>query len=244
MSTEQVHQNIAELNSLNGQIRRWKIVAAVSCLVITFTGILVLRNSAQRLVDKGPARDQFFAEFSDGLRREVVPQVATLTLSTVDKLMPRVQNEVVKLEIRTPELSEAVTRELELLQQNLPARARKALESTLGRVITEREPKIRAMFPEITDEKVTLMFGNLTDEGQRRFETIGAEIATPFEQSVQEILADLETIRESEAASVAAEPVTWNLAVLCVNLLQDNLQQTAPAEYNKFMKETFQKEAK
>jgi len=238
LSTEAVQQKFAELDALNRQMRHWKIGASIACAVIIITGVMVLRGAAVKLVNKGPQQEQFIAELSSGMQRDVVPVVTTLTMSTLDKLVPSVKTELAKLEARTPELSQKLLQELDLLGKEMPVRINQTLEATMGQVIRDREVKIRAMFPEVTEQTVGLMVKHLSGESQKRLNNIGQDIMNPYADAIQGIFADANQIRELERDAIKDVTVTWEVAVLCANLLHENLKATVPVEYARFVKET------
>ncbi|MCG3150331.1 MAG: hypothetical protein PCFJNLEI_03814 [Verrucomicrobiae bacterium] len=238
MIIEVVQKKFAEIDELNRRLRWWKIGATVSCGVIILTGLFVLRSAALDLINKGPQQEEFVAELAGGFRREVVPEVTTLTMGTLDKLMPVVKTELGQLQARTPELTAKAAQELETLRQEMPARIHETLQESLGKVIAEREAKIRQMFPEMTDAAVARLVANLTRETEARLLNIGSSIMNPYVASMQGIFNDIHLIRELEAETVKNRPVTWEVAVLCANLLQENLREMAPVEYARFMQET------
>jgi hypothetical protein len=235
LSTENTNQKIDQLNELRRHARAWRIGATVASVAVSLIFLMILRSAAERLFQPGPARDEYLAELKIGLQTEVVPQVKTLAVHTVTELTPRVKAEVIRLRERTPELAGALTVELELFQKNLPARAEKVLRVTVEGTIRQREAKIRELYPDLTEQKVGDVVRLLLSEGDKRLSTIAARVSAPYEDVITQIVGDLNHIRDTEQVQVAGGDPAWELAQLCSNMLQDELQRKSPAEYQKFL---------
>ncbi len=235
MSTEITKQKIDELNGLRRQARAWRIGATVASVAVSVVFLLVLREAAERLFQPGPTRDQFVAELKTDMQAEVLPQVKTLAVRTVNDLTPRVKAEVMRMRERTPELAEALAVELELFQKNLPARAENALRATVVDALKSREAKVRELYPELTEQKVGEVVALLMTEGEKRMTSIANRVAAPYEEAIGQLVADLNHIRDTEPVLVAGGDPSWELAQLCANMLQDELQRKSPADYQAFV---------
>jgi hypothetical protein len=234
LSTEITRQKIEELNALRRQARAWRVGAAVASVAVSVMFLLILRSAANRLLEPGPTREVFLSELKTGLQTEVVPQVKTLAVQTVHDLTPRVKAELERLQQRSPELAEALTAELELFQKNLPARAEAVLRRTAGEAIRQREAQVRAMYPDLTEEKVGTIVGLLIAEAEHRLERVAAHVVTPFEEVIQRIVTDLQHIRDTEPVQVAGTEPAWELARFCASLLQEELSRQSPSAYQQF----------
>jgi len=234
LSTDNTRQKIDELSALRRQARAWRVGAMVASVAVSVIFLLVLRSATYRLMEPGPTRDVFLAELKTGMQTEVVPQVKTLAVQTVNELTPRLKDEVERLQARAPELAEALTVELELFQKNLPARAEAALRKTVGEAIRQREAQVRALYPDLTEVKVGAMVGLLTAEAEQRLENIAAHVATPYEEVILQIVEDLNRIRDTEPVSVAGTEPAWELAQFCANMLQAELHRQSPTAYQQF----------
>ena len=202
MSTEITKQKIDELNGLRRQARAWRIGATVASVAVSVVFLLVLREAAERLFQPGPTRDQFVAELKTDMQAEVLPQVKTLAVRTVNDLTPRVKAEVMRMRERTPELAEALAVELELFQKNLPARAENALRATVVDALKSREAKVRELYPELTEQKVGEVVALLMTEGEKRMTSIANRVAAPYEEAIGQLVADLNHIRDTEPVLV------------------------------------------
>ena len=198
----------------------------MACAAISAVFLFVIWSKADRLFTAGPTHDEFVAELKTGLQRDVVPQVKTLTVSTVNELVPRVQVEVVKLQTRVPELTGALNAELTLFQKNVPARIDKALGASFTEVIQERQAKIRQLYPDLTDEAVRTITASLSKEGALRADNVAQHVIEPYTEVMTKLVADLNHIRDTEPTP-DREPA-FELATLCGNMLQDEIRRTVP----------------
>ena len=239
MSVELSKQKIDEVNALRAKARAWRIGAAIASVSVTVVFLLALRTATVRLIEAGPTRDAFVTELQSGLQREVLPQVKGLTVQTLDRLVPSVRAELVKIQARSPEVTAAVAAELELLEKNLPARAEKVLRASFGEVIKSREARVRALYPDLTEEKLAVVTTLLMAESEKRAENIANVVMAPFQMTVTKLAEDIVAIRESELVAADASP-SWELAGLCVSLLQSELERTATPEYRQFLTAAFQ----
>lgn len=246
MNTEVVQKQIAELDSLNREMRAWRIGGSIACMVIIILGVAILRRDAMRLVERGPEQDIFFSSLMSNMQQDVLPRVTSLTMTTMQQLVPSVQAEVRRFEERGPELARLLTREFDLLQKEMPQQAQKTLDATLGKVIAEREAKIKQMFPELTPEKIHNMVVNLSAEGEKRLLSVGESLTAPYSTALREIGNDANKIRALEADTIKNRSLAWEMAILSANLLEENLREMAPEEYKRFHKEetSARKEAK
>jgi hypothetical protein len=226
VTIESTQQRIEELNRLRRQARAWRVGGAVACAAISAVFLFVLWSQADRLFTAGPTHDEFVAELKAGLRRDVVPQVKTLTVHTVNELVPRVQEEVLKLQIRAPELTGALTAELTVFQKNVPARIDKALGASFSDLIRERQAKIRQLYPDLTDENVRTITASLSKEGALRADNVAQRVIEPYTEVMTKLVVDLNHIRDTEPT--LGRDAAWELATLCANMLQDEIRRTVP----------------
>ncbi len=234
MSTDNTKLKIDELSALRRQARAWRIGATVASVAVSVIFLLILRSAANRLFEPGPTRDVFVAELKTGIQTAVVPQVKTLAVRTVHELTPRLKDEVARLQERAPELAEALTVELELFQKNLPARAEAALRTTVGEAIQQREAQVRALYPDLTEEKVGTIVRLLAAEAEQRLDNIAVRVATPYADVITQIVADLNQIRDTEPVQVAGTEPAWELARFCANILHEELNRQSPTAYQQF----------
>jgi len=236
LSQQPTSWNIHQINQLRAQARAWRIGTAVIIFGITGFCLTLLYNAATKLTRAGAERDQFVTEFKNGLATQVAPQAQQLAKRTWSEIVPAVQAEVVKLQSRYPELADGVEHELERLSVNLPVRAEKALRDTVGQMITQREQTIRQLYGDITPEQVQRVQTAFLAEGERRAGSIADFLATPFEDTVHRIMADLDAIEASAGDDVNSAQAAQQLTTLLAQLTEEQLKSTA-ADLNKAIQE-------
>lgn len=224
MQANEVKREIQELESLRSQMRWWRLGTLLVLVVIVVACIATINGAVQGLTKPGPVQDQFVADVSTRLQTTVVPKVQTIAAQTVAQLQPKVEDELAKLNDRVPELAEVSMKELELLEKNLPARGEKVLNATFGEMLKKREPKIREMFPEVTEDKVQTLVANLTEEGQNRIVLAHDRMFSPHLASMNNIFEHMLKIQGSEKISPNADQTNWEMAVLVVDIFHDDLK--------------------
>ena len=96
----------------------------------------------------GPRQELFTNELMSGLqKRYLVPFLQQIAGRTLTETRPRIEEEFVKIGQRTPELTEAATKELTTLQTNLEARGGKVVEATLVPMLERRESQNQGNVP-------------------------------------------------------------------------------------------------
>ncbi len=223
MNAEQVTHDIEELESLRSQTRSWRTAAVLAVIIVIVAVVMTIVNSVKNLALAGPTRDEFVQEFQAGFSADVIPQLRLAASDALGQLAPLVKVEFQKLDLQSPRLIEAAQKELVALQESLPARAENVLESTIGDMLRARESRIRAMYPNLTDEKVALLMDNLLEEGGNRTVKVMDELFKPHQDTFDQILAHLDKIQTAEAANIQDEKPTWDMAILFFDVIKEDL---------------------
>ena len=226
-----IDHKIERLNALRQQIRKWRVGTAIATFAVTGVCLLILQGAAVGLFQKGPAHDEFVAEFKSGLVREVVPQARTITQQTWKELAPKVRTEVVMLELRSPEMAEGVRREVETLQNNLQSRTESVLRDTVVEAVKARQATIQRLYADVTPEKTERIAALLLTEGQRRVGHLTEVVVAPYEQALQKMVADLGRIRETEPVAGNGHPTSDDVAAVLFKLAEEQFDaQSASAK--------------
>lgn len=221
MSTQTIDHKIEQVNASRRQTRNWRIGAAVATLAITGVCLLSLRNAGVALVREGPTHDEFVVEFRNGLTHEVTPQLKTIASRTWKEVVPLVRTEIVKLELRTPEMTEGVRREVETLRNDLESRTDSVLRGTVTESLKQRQATIQKLYADITPEKTEKIKALLLAEGERRVGNLTEVVVTPYEKTLAKIVTDLSTIRETETVAAGNQPTSRELAAVLLQLANE-----------------------
>lgn len=168
MTSEEVKAKIREHESLQKQIKfwRWGTSAAVVAITVSCVGSLV--NQVHDLFQPGPTQTAFANSLTEGLKRDVVPSVTDMAKQALTDSKPEVQSAFTKLNTRVPELTSTSLKQFDILQKELPERGDKALQASFGAMVKRQEPKIRATYPDVTEDKVQALVTNMTQEGENQ----------------------------------------------------------------------------
>jgi len=224
VNVEQVTRDIEKLESLRSQLRSWRTAAALAVVVIVVGSVMIIVNSIKNLAVPGPTREQFVAEFQKGFADDVMPHVRVAAGGALGELAPVVRTEFQKLDLQSPRLTAALHRELKAMQDSLPNRAEKVMESTVGTMLRARESKIRQMYPTLTDEQVSLLMTNLLAEGHVRTVKVMDDFFKPQQDTFDQILAHLDKIEALEADKVKDLKPTWDMAILFFDVFKEDVQ--------------------
>jgi hypothetical protein len=235
VEADRVRREIGELERLQKQILWWRLGTGLFTAAVVIGCVGAINGSVQGLLRPGPRQEAFTTELSAGLQRDVLPSVQNLAGQAITEVRPEVEAEFNRLGERVPELAEASYQQITLLQENLPRRGEKIMGDTFGRMLAEREQKIKAMFPEATEENVKALTVNLSEVAQERAVAVNDKLFSRHMSAMESIVEDMEKIRLAEAASApataiaaanggsAAEP-TWEMAVAVLDVVRDDLK--------------------
>jgi len=225
MQAAEVKKEIQELESLRAQMRWWRFGTMLVLLVIVIVCISMINSSVRGLTDPGTTQDEFVQDVSTKLQETTVPKVQTLAAQTVAQLQPKVRTELGKLNDRVPELAEASMQEFELLQKNLPEKGEKVLNDSFGKMLETREPKIRQMFPDVDEAKVSTLVTNLVEEGHERIQLAHDRMFSQHLNSMNNIFEHILKIQGTEVTNPNEEQSNWEMAVLLVDIFADDLKK-------------------
>lgn len=224
MNSEEIQKQIAELAALRSQAKYWRLGVTLGILTLVLGGVAAIVNACYSLAKEGPKQELFISELTTGLKRDVVPSVERIAKQTVNELKPAIEKELKKLNDRTPELMEKFNKEAMLLQNNLPKRGEKVLNNTFGTMLKKREAKVREMFPDATEQKISALVVNLTDEAENQMHSLTERLFGSHLKAITAVFANLETIQTSEAVNTKDEVPTWEMAVLVFDILREELK--------------------
>jgi hypothetical protein len=122
---------------------------------------------------------------------------------------------------------------LDALKTNMPKKAETVLNQTVGKVVREREAKVRAMYPDLTEEKVSQLLENLVSEAEVRLVKVIDETSRPHQESLEKIIALLDEIHTAEAENVKEDKPTLEMALVFLDLFQIDIGQAVPSEETK-----------
>jgi len=120
--------------------------------------------------------------------------------------------------------------ELNALQNNISTRSEQALNESFSAQLKEREPKIRAMFPNATEEKVQTLIDNMSSVGAERIANANERLFSKHLNAMNGIVASMTTIQDSENVTTKGDKPKWELAIATLDILREDLKSMAPAD--------------
>jgi hypothetical protein len=202
-------------------MRAWRLAVTLVILVMALICVGTLINSVYGLTHPGPRQEQFVTDLSTQLQEGTVPEIQRIGAETLNSV--NFQDEFNKLNARTPELAEATMKELQTLSENLPQRGEKVLNETFGEMIQSREEKIRAQYPDVTEEKVHTLGTNLTEEATERTAHLTQALFNPHLKAMNGIVANIHKIASTEAINPHEVP-TWQMALLIFDVAREDFK--------------------
>lgn len=228
MDSDEVKRQVQELERLRAEIRWWRLGSMLAILLITVVCVATIASAVNGLVREGPRQQVFVDKVSEGFQQNVMPQVQTIASQTLTEIRPQVEAEFGKLNERAPEIAQASIKEFEILQRNLPERGEKVMTDTFGAMLKEKEPKIREMFPEATEENVAALVTNLTEVGQERVVLVNDKLFSGHMNAMNRIVEDLTFIQHAEAGNTKGMEPSWEMAILLLDLVREDLKELEP----------------
>ena len=223
MTPQQVKSDISELESLRRRaaIWRWGTIAAV--LLIMLVGVGLMNQAVQNLIRPGAGQERFVAQVNTGLQRNVVPELQTLATQTLTESQPIVQEEVAKLNARVPEVADVAMKQFQLLQTELPESSSKVLNKTFGQMLSERKAKVKAMYPDATDEQIDQFITNLSEQGTQSMTNVSVRLFDRHIETMSAISDNVDQIQRAEAPNIKDEIPTWQMGLLIFDIARADM---------------------
>jgi ATP-dependent Zn protease len=224
-SSAPVPAQIAEIQTLQSQIRRWRIAAVLAVLLIMGVCAKMIVEAFTDLAQEGPAQEKFMKHLVGGVKEHVMPTAQRIASQTASQIVPEVQKEIDKLNERAPEITEAALKELELLAANLPDRGEKILVKTFGEMMHKREEKLKKQFPEITDQKIATLVNNLISVAEVQAEEVSAILFADHINAVDRVANSLHAIQKAEAPTLTQQDIpSWQVGLMLFDLFREEIR--------------------
>jgi hypothetical protein len=214
-------------------MRKWRIVTLLVVLVASFGFGATLIRGAKALIDPGPTRDVFADRFQQNLTDRILPEIKDQVTQASAEVAPLVMAEIQKIRLQNPQYAAALQEQFNVIKTNVPHRAEVILNNTVGKVVRERESKVRGMYPNLTEDKVKLMVDNLVEEAGTRVIKVVDEACRPQQESMERILVLLDDIHKLEAENVKEARPTLETALVFLDLFQIEIAGPAASPANK-----------
>lgn len=230
MTSEEARKKIQELEALRAQTRNWRWGATGVMTLAVIACVSSLGNSVRNLFVPGPVQEQFSGTLTDGLKRDIMPDVQTIATQAFTESKPIIDASFTKLNGQVPELTTSTMKQFDLLQKHIPETGDKVLTATYGDMLKRHEPKIHAMFPSATDANITAMVGTMTSEGGKQLVLANDTLFSKHMAEMNAIKTDLTKIQTTEAVSPDQDKVNWEMALMVVDGFHQDLTEMKASE--------------
>ena len=203
MQTESVSRQIQELEAIRRQKRLWSLGATLLLALMVIYGVWGLRNAVYGSGQPGPTQEAFQKDLTDRVQKNAIPAISNSMLEGVRGV--DYGGAVKKLNDRTPELVKASMEQMKLLSNDLTTRGNKVFDQTFKAALTNRNKKIREMFPDANEQQISGLMSNLTSEAQSQVAEVNDTLFAPHKQALDNIVLDLTAIQDAEKGRIQRE---------------------------------------
>lgn len=226
MDSENTTQQIRELERLRLQKRLWQYGVSAALICFVLISLLRLKAAATALTTRGEAQTRFVTDLNNRLQHSVMPSIEEMGSQALHEI--DFGAEVKKLNQRTPELAQASLEQMKLLNTHLSQRGQQVLNDTLQHTLKERESKIRAMYPDLTDEQMANLMANLTKEAQEQVADVNLTLFEPHQKALNNIVENMTLIQHTEPIDAKTEPATWEMGLMIFDIARADLKGLEP----------------
>lgn len=224
-SNSDIPQKIQELQSTQSQVRFWRTLTIIAIILVVVTCVGLISTAVNQLTTSGsPVQKVFLEDLSAGVTADIVPELQRLASNAASDIAPLVQQELAKLNEMAPVFADSAREELHLLAINVSANGEKAIDETVGKIISSRQEWILNNFDGVTKEKAQTMTENLTLIAHERVEHIADTLFADQIVALNRITENLEKIKTAELANVEHEVPNWEMGLLFFDIIRDELR--------------------
>jgi hypothetical protein len=221
-SSEEVNKKIQELEALKKEAGRWKLGGVVAVLAIVVICLLSLKSNVTSLVEDGPKKDKLLANLKEEADKQIIPDLKE-TLEQAQKVATEaIKTELQKLNDRLPEITAKAQQEAVSLANELQKEAEVVMEDTFQKMLDEREAKIRKMYPDVTQEKISSALANLQTEIERELNKLIEEMFINHLIAVNGIVQHIEMIKDdNDDLDLLDQDAPWEMATLVFEIVKE-----------------------
>ncbi len=205
LSVQEIKKKIEELNVARWRRRKWLAGTSFCALGITLISLLIVKNAAMSLLQDGPAHDEFVADLTHQVTRQVLPQMDESGIQASYGTLP---------------LPDAISPNHDRLSV-----ARADVNGTY-RSSSQRKESLSTM----DREKANLDICSAADDPQKPLGRFREQTVTEYQATVTRIVNDLTAIRGREGNGNHAGLSAIAVASLFVSHVQDGLPKPSAGD--------------
>jgi hypothetical protein len=222
MTSEEIQSDIEKVRLLRAQTSRWRWGLTGTFVVITVISTGVLWSSAQRLSKDGTPRQQFIDDLSSRMQHDVLPDAIGIGKEAINEI--NFKDEFGKVNKRAPEVANAAITQVKSLSKDLPEKSMNILNQEFDSVLKDREAKLKADFPQATDDQLSALMTNITSQAHSQVTELAADLFSEHVKTLNGIVSDLGTIEAKEHPSTSDIP-TWEMVYVVSDVVRPDFAQ-------------------
>lgn len=188
-----------ELHALRSRQRKWLAITIFCALSITIVCLVVTRNAAVSLLQDGPAHDEFVADLTHQIARQVLPQMDEFGIQA---------------SYGTLSLPEAT---LPIPHHHTSPQGRADKVEPMSRIEQSSSTRV--------EEKTNVRICGATDDPQKPLGHLREQTVSEYQTTVTKIVNDLAAIRDTDGNGTDAGLSAGAVASLFVSRVQEGLSK-------------------
>ena len=209
VSPQEIKKKIEELHAVRSRRRKWLAGASLCTLGITTICLLIIRNATLGLLQDGPTHDEFVADLTRQITRQVLPQMGESGIQASCGTLP------------------AVDPAAPIAPHPHTSRPRGGTDEFHG-----PSPRMRQSPSSTVGEKTNAGICDAADDPQKTLGHFREQSVSEYQTTVTRIVNDLAAIRSREGNGTHAGLTAGAVASLFVSRVQEGLPKPSVEDYS------------
>jgi hypothetical protein len=209
LSVQEVKKKIEELNLVRSRRRKWLAGTSLCALGITTVCLLITRNATVSLLQDGPTHDEFVADLTRQITKQVLPQMDEYGIQASCGTLP---------------LSDPAA---PIALHHRTSRPKGGKDDVYGPSSRMKEP-----LSMMDGEKANVGICGVTDDPQNPLGRFREQTVSEYQTTVSKIINDLAAIRGREGNDTHAGLSAGAVACLFVSRVQEGLPKPPLEDYS------------
>lgn len=223
MENVDVRAEIDELCVIRRQIRIWRTSLFILALGIVLVCTFLIQDTVANLAREGAKRDVFAQQLGAVMQNDIMPKIQEVGAEAIHSV--DFNREISQLNKRAPEVANVSMKELRLLAQDIPTQGKTILTEEFNTALQRQATTLQDEFPEASEADITEFLTAFTQETQTQLASVTDSLFTPHITTMNNIVADLMTIKTIEGPSAKAEVPTWEMAFLIADIARADIEE-------------------
>lgn len=219
MENADVQSVIDELKAVRRQTSVWRSILVIVAVMVVLVCVLSLRNAVAGLAYEGPKQKEFLSTLGTQMQEQVLPQVQEVGTEAAQSI--NLNQQLTKLNERTPDVANAGLKEARLLASNLPAIGKEVLTKQFDTALQGRADKLKEAFPDATEEQLKQLMDLLLAETKTQVTDVTEKLFTPHITSMNNIVNYIDKIKAIEGPAAKQDIPTMEMTLLIFDIMRE-----------------------